>query len=30
MSDRIVGLAFLIAFGIAAAWGLRTLLGVHH
>jgi hypothetical protein len=30
MSGRIVGLAFLVAFGVAAVWGLRTLMGAHH
>jgi hypothetical protein len=29
-SGRIVGLAFLVAFGIAAAWSVRTLFGVTH
>jgi len=27
---RIVGVAFLVAFGIAAAWGVSTLMGVAH
>jgi hypothetical protein len=29
-TGRIAGLAFLVAFGIAAAWGVRTLMGVAH
>jgi hypothetical protein len=26
VSGRMVGVAFLVAFGIAAAWGLRALV----
>ena len=29
-TGRIVGLAFLVAFGIAAVWGVRALVGVAH
>jgi hypothetical protein len=25
-SGRIIGLAFLVGFGVAAAWGVRTLV----
>jgi hypothetical protein len=28
MSDRLIGVAFMVAFGLAAAWGLRTLVGL--
>jgi len=27
-SDRLIGVAFLALFGFAAAWGVRTLLGL--
>jgi hypothetical protein len=30
MSGRLVGLTFIIAFGVAALWGLQTLLRVRH
>ena len=29
MSGRMTGIAFLLVFGTAAVWGLRTLIGVH-
>jgi hypothetical protein len=28
MTDRLIGLAFMTGFGIAAAWGARTLFGI--
>jgi len=30
VSGRVIGVTFILTFGIAAVWGLRTLLGVHH
>ena len=28
-SGRLIGIAFIIAFGAAAGWGVQTLVGVH-
>jgi hypothetical protein len=30
MSGRMIGVSFIIVMGLAAAWGMRTLLGVVH
>jgi len=27
-SGRVTGVAFMLALGVAAAWGVRTLIGV--
>ena len=29
-SGRVISLAFVLAFGVAAAWGLRVVTGWHH
>lgn len=29
-TDHFVGFAFIAAFGVAAAWGVRTLFGLGH
>jgi hypothetical protein len=30
ITDRFVGVAFMAVFGVAAAWGVRTLFGLGH
>jgi len=30
IADRLTGVAFMAVFGIAAAWGVRTLFGLGH
>jgi len=30
LSGRLIGLSFIVVFGVAAFWGLQTLLGVRH
>jgi len=27
-SDRLIGVTFMVVFGLAAAWGVRTLVGL--
>ncbi len=29
-TDRMIGVAFMAVFGVAAAWGVRTLFGLGH
>jgi hypothetical protein len=30
INDRLIGIAFMAAFGVAAVWGVRTLFGLGH
>jgi hypothetical protein len=30
ISGRVIGVAFIAVFSVAAMWGLQTLLGWHH
>jgi len=30
VSGRLTGLTFIVIFGVAAFWGVQTLLGVRH